>query len=218
MDLHSVPYGPVTVVSTPVGARYSERLRPTGRGWLWLPVVLVITGLAIAPVVIPIALLAWLVNLVRFWRVVVTVDEHTIRVGKRSAPLGALDLTTLGRAQNTWPWRVFSRRWLGANPIWTRDSVGIRGFHEGKPLWVSVGTDHRDALVDAFVRGVPAARTRTASEGPTTGGWHRDPWDATRLRWWDGGQWTGWTWPPAPGSGAPGSGAPGSGDAGREAP
>lgn len=189
----------MTVVGTAANLRYSERLRPTGRGWLWLPVILVVTGLAIAPIIVPLALVAWLVNLVRFWRVVVSIDDHEIRVGRRSAPLGALDLTTLGRAQNTWPWRVFSRRWLGANPIWTRDSVGVRGFHDGKPLWVSVGTDHRDAFVDALVTAVPVARARRTS---TASGWHTDPWDATRLRWWDGRRWTGWTWPPeSPGAG-----------------
>lgn len=142
-------------------------------------------------------------NLVRFWRVQVVVDDHAVRVGRRSAPLGSLDLTTLGRAQNTWPWRVFSRRWLGANPIWTRDSVGIRGFYDGKPVWVSVGTDRRDELVAVLEGTVPAARDRGPSVSdrgpsapPTTGGWHADPWDPTRLRWWDGGRWTGWTWPP----------------------
>lgn len=205
MDLRSVPYDPVAVVRPPVGAHYTERLRPTGRGWLWLPVILAITGLAIAPIIVPVALAAWLVNLVRFWRVVVTVDDHTIRVGRRSAPLGALDLTTLGRAQNTWPWRVFSRRWLGANPIWTRDSVGIRGFYEGRPLWVSVGTDHRETLVAALVDHIPSAREHLPRRTPVAGGWHADPWDPTRLRWWDGTRWTGWTWPPQvpDGSGEP---------------
>lgn len=195
MDLRSVPYDPVAVARSPVRAHYTERLRPTGRGWLWLPVILAITGLAIAPIIVPVALVAWLVNLVRFWRVVVTVDDDTIRVGRRSAPLGALDLTTLGRAQNTWPWRVFSRRWLGANPIWTRDSVGIRGFHEGRPLWVSIGTDHREALVAALVDHIPSAREHLPRGTTVPGGWHADPWDPTRLRWWDGTRWTGWTWP-----------------------
>lgn len=204
MDLRSVPYDPVAVARPPVRAHYTERLRPTGRGWLWLPAILAITALAIAPIIVPIALVAWLVNLVRFWRVVVTVDDDTIRVGRRSAPLGALDLTTLGRAQNTWPWRVFSRRWLGANPIWTRDSVGIRGFHEGRPLWVSIGTDHREALVAALVDHIPSAREHLprATPVPVTGGWHADPWDPTRLRWWDGTRWTGWTWPPQDPDGA----------------
>ncbi len=212
----------MAVVSTPVADHYSERLRPTGRSWWWLPLILVLTGLAIAPVIVPVALLAWLVNLARFWRVVVSVDDDVIRVGRRSAPLGALDLTTLGRGQNTWPWRVFSRRWLGANPIWTRDSVGIRGFHDGKPIWVSVGTDHRDALVDVLMAAIPAARARSAAgptttgatttgpttAGLTTAGWHPDPWDPTRLRWWDAERWTGWTWPPADREGSEGTGSP----------
>lgn len=197
----------VTGTTTPAAAAvpsFSERLRPSARGWLWLPVVLAITSLAIAPLIAPVALAAWLVNLVRFWRVQVVVDDHAVRVGRRSAPLESLDLTTLGRAQNTWPWRVFSRRWLGANPIWTRDSVGIRGFYDGKPVWVSVGTDRRDELVGVLESAVPAARDRAPSAPPTTGGWHTDPWDPTRLRWWDGARWTGWTWPPADGEGARG--------------
>lgn len=197
----------VTGTTTPAAAaaaapRYSERLRPNARGWLWLPVVLAITSLAIAPLIAPVALAAWLVNLVRFWRVQVVVDDHAVRVGRRSAPLTSLDLTTLGRAQNTWPWRVFSRRWLGANPIWTRDSVGIRGFYDGKPVWVSVGTDRRDELVGVLEAAVPAARDRGPNAPVTVAGWHADPWDPTRLRWWDGAQWTGWTWPPTDEAGA----------------
>ncbi len=206
-DARSVPYGPVAVVGiTSVSPRYSERLRPVGRAWWWLPVILVVTGLAIAPFIVPIALLAWFVNLVRFWRVVVTVDDETIRVGRKSAPLHALDLTTLGRAQNTWPWRVVSRRWLGANPIWTKDSVGIRGFHNGKPLWVAVGTDRRDALVAALTAAIPASQTRGTDADSTNTGWHPDPWDPTRLRWWDGTRWTGWTWPPIGPDGDPDEG------------
>ena len=196
VDFRSVPYVPVAVAGMTVSTHFTERLRPSGRGWLWLPMILAVTALAIAPIIVPIALLAWLVNLVRFWCVVVTVDDHTIRVGRRSAPLGALDLTTLGRAQNTWPWRVFNRRWLGANPIWTRDSVGIRGFHDGRPLWVSVGTDRREELVAVLVDHIPPAREDRTNAGPVTGRWHADPWDPTRSRWWDGTRWTGWTWPP----------------------
>lgn len=196
VDFRSVPYVPVAVAGMTISTQFTERLRPSGRGWLWLPMILAVTALAIAPIIVPIALLAWLVNLVRFWRVVVIVDDHTIRVGRRSAPLSALDLTTLGRAQNTWPWRVFSRRWLGANPIWTRDSVGIRGFHDGRPLWISVGTDRREELIAALVDRIPPAREHRTNAGPVTGGWHADPWDPTRSRWWDGTRWTGWTWPP----------------------
>jgi hypothetical protein len=199
----------VSVLEAPNDLLFEERLRPAARGWLWLPPILAITFLAIAPLV------AWFVNIARFWRTTVRVDPDHVWVGKRSARLAALDLTTLGRAQNTWPWRTFSPRWLGANPIWTADSVGVRGFDGGKPLWVSVGTNHREALVAVLERAVPDARTRTPAPVGTSGpslpppGWHPDPWDPAggRLRWWDGERWTGWTHPqPGGPSGVEGSG------------
>ena len=191
------------------GTRFEERLRPTRRGWLWLPPIIVVTFLAIAPVIVPLALIAWFINVGRFWRVVVRIDDDYLWVGRRWARLATLDLTTLGRAQNTWPWRAFSRRWLGGNPIWTRDSVGIRGFDGGKPYWVSVGTDRRDEFVNLLETAVAEARERGAAwtEHARTASppsWHLDPWDPVRsLRWWDGTQWTGWTWPRPGGSVAP---------------
>jgi hypothetical protein len=179
---------------------FEESLRPVGRKWLWLPVVLAVTFLAIAPIFVPVALGAWFVNVVRYWRTVVRVDDDHLWVGKRAVRLAALDLTTLGRAQNSWPWRPFSRSWLGGNPIWTSDSVGVRGF-DRKPYWVSVGTNRRDELVALLEAAVPAAKQRVADAGAapfaaavTPPGWHPDPWDPVgALRWGDGAQWTGWT-------------------------
>ena len=136
---------------------FEEQLRVGGRGWLWLPPVLAITFLAVAPIIVPIALGAWLVNVARFWTTTVRIDDERVWVGRRSVRLVALDLTTLGRAQNTWPWRSFSRRWLGGNPIWTSDSVGVRGFDDGKPWWVSVGTNRREELVAVLEGAVLAA-------------------------------------------------------------
>jgi hypothetical protein len=214
-DGDSVPYGPVSALETRAPL-FEELLRPRSRAWLWLPVVLVITFFAIAPIFVPVALLAWFVNVGRFWRTRVRVESDRVWVGRRSAPLAAFDLTTLGRAQNTWPWRTFSRRWLGGNPIWTSDSVGVRGFDGRKPLWLSVGTDRRDELVAVLEHAIPEARA--ASPGSSAAvmpgaapppGWHADPWDPRRgLRWWDGAQWTGWTHARGSGDDEPGSTGP----------
>jgi hypothetical protein len=206
----SVPYDLVSVMS-PLAAtrqvRFEEQLRPTRRSWLWLPPILIITFLAISPLIVPFALIAWGINVGRFWTITVRIDDDYLWVGRRWVRLTALDLTTLGRAQNTWPWRTFSPRWLGGNPIWKRDSVGVRGFDEGKPIWVSVGTDRRDELVAALEAAKAAAPARAEqwaahAQAISPPSWHPDPWDPSggALRWWDGTQWTGWTWPPAGGT------------------
>ena len=171
---------------------------PTDPGTLSSFVFVVITGLAIAPIVVPVALVAWIVNVVRFQGSVVRIDEDYVWVGRRWARLAALDLSTLGRASNTWPWRAFNPRYLGANPIWTRDSVGVRGVDGGKKYWFSVGTNRRDELVRMLEAAVPVARERathaiaTAPPRLPPPGWHPDPWRQHELRWWDGVQWTEW--------------------------
>jgi hypothetical protein len=192
---------------------YEESIAPTRRAWLWFVAIVTITFLAIAPLVVPIAVIAWLINVVRYRASRVRIDDDYLWVGKRWVRLAALDLRTLDRAGNTWPWRAFNRRWLGANPIWTSDSVALRGIDGGQPYWVAVGTNRRDELVSVLERAVPAAQARV---GPATwalpgttlppAGWHPDPWaPQLRQRWWDGAQWTGHTWPPttAPPAAAP---------------
>ena len=220
MGHQSVPYvrmGQPSTIPTPARATattgapiggtptlYEEQTSATRRAWVWLPVIAAITLLGIAPVFVPVAVGAWLVNVVRYRRAGVRLDPDYLWVGRRCVRLAALDLTTLGRAGNTWPWRAFSRRYLGANPIWTRDSVAVRGIDGGRPYWVAVGTNHREELVEVLRRAVPEAKERASAGGtwaPVPSAlpppaWHPDPWDpAGHLRWWDGRQWTGHTWP-----------------------
>lgn len=178
---------------------FEERLRAAGRAWWWLLVIVVVTFFTIGLLAVPIAILAWLVNVGRFRRTVVRVDAERLWVGRRSARLVALDLATVGRATNPWPWRVFNSRHLGANPIWTRDSVGLRGRDGSRKYWVAIGTNRREEFLEALERGVADARERSAAAARAYAGqtlpppgWYDDPRDLTRLRWWDGVEWTGY--------------------------
>jgi hypothetical protein len=183
------------------GLLFEESLSASPRSWLWLVAAVAVTFVAIAPVVVPITLAAWLVNVARYSRTVVRVDADRVWVGRRSARLAALDLSTLGRASNTWPWRAFNARYLGGNPIWTRDSVGIRGIDGARKYWLSVGTNRRSDLVSVLEQAIPAAKARAESAATAYAGlklpppgWHDDPWQpGSQLRWWDGSQWTSYT-------------------------
>ena len=161
--------------------------------------IAVITFFTLGLFVVPIAVIAWFVNIARYRRAVVRVDTERLWVGRRSLRLTALDLSNIGRATNPWPWRYFSNRYLGGNPFWTRDSIGIHGRDGAKKCWVSVGTNRRDELLQTLVAAAAGARARTdAAAAAYVGrplpppGWYDDPWDASRIRWWDGHQWTGY--------------------------
>ena len=185
---------PTAPISTAPTVRFEERLRVRGRQWLWLLAIVVVSALAGAIVLVPFAVVAWLYALIRFGFTRVRIDDQNIWVGAKSAPLAGLDLASLGRASNSWPWAVFSDHWLGANPIWTRDSVGLRGRDEkGKSLRVSIGTNRREELVEALSSGVRTAQAGYwAAVVTVPPGWYDDPWNPIeQLRWFDGQAWTG---------------------------
>ena len=121
----------------------------------------VITFFTLGLIVVPIAIIAWFVNIARFRSTVVRIDTERVWVGRRSLRLTALDLSKIGRATNPWPWRAFNHRYLGGNPIWTGDSVGIRGREGKKRCWLSVGTNRRDEFLQTLVDAAASARTRS---------------------------------------------------------
>jgi hypothetical protein len=193
----------MTDLAAPAEVLFEEHLGAKRRDWRWFPIVVVVTFLAVSPIIAGVAALAWFVNVLRFRNARVQVAADDLWVGKRTVRLCALELSTLGQAGNTWPWRVFNRRYLGANPFWTDDSVAIRGIDAGKRYWVAVGTNRREELVDVLQRTIPEARARAEAAGtwsPTAvrlprADWYTDPWDSVNRRWWDGVRWTGWTRP-----------------------
>jgi hypothetical protein len=178
---------------------YEERLGPRGRSWWWLAVICVVTFFTLGLFFVPVAVLAWFVNVGRFASTRIRVDSERMWVGRRWVHLTALDLGAVDRATNPRPWRVFSRRYLGGNPIWTRDSVGIRGTEGGRAYWVAVGTNRRDELLAVLRDAATAAHERKARASAAYAGlvlpppgWFDDPWDPARVRWWDGAQWSGY--------------------------
>lgn len=188
---------------------YRERLDAGARGWGLFTFAVVITAVAVSPKVVPVTVLAWIVNLVRFSGTEVRIEEGEVRVGRKRAPLSAFDPSTLSRANNTWPWRTLDPHWLGANPIWTKDSVRLTGHDSRGPVWLNVGTNDRDALVAALMHGIRQANDAgdmatvgTVGHGPQaranlpSAGWYPDPWNpVVSVRWWDGQAWTGHTHP-----------------------
>ncbi len=179
---------------------FRERLGMPRRAWLLLGLALLVGVVAIHPFSAVLIVLSWLYSVLRFRRTEVLIDGDSIRVGKRVARLVWLDPATVGRARNPWPWRPFTRTYLGANPIWTSDSVRVLGRDpRGRRVVVAVGTQHRNELVttlEAAIRNAhqPTALhpagvfTVTATAGP---GWYDDPWaPGAAWRWWDGWRWT----------------------------
>ena len=176
------------------GAVFAERLRISRRGWGLFAFAVVVTGFAIHPVFVPLVAIAWFASVVRFSDTRVRIDADRISVGRRSVPLASLNLSTLSRGRTPWPWKYFSNRCLVANPVWTRDSVGIRGRVRGRKILVSIGTNKREELVAVLTNAVQAAQ-RVGPWGPphvvAGPGWYPDPWSTKeRMRWWDGVVWT----------------------------
>jgi hypothetical protein len=181
---------------------FEEQLRPRGRAWWWLLALCAVTLVTLGLYFVPVAILAWFVNVARFARTRVRVDTERLWVGGRSLRVTSLDLDRVGRATNPRPWRIFNRRYLWGNPIWTRDSVGIKGRDGTRKCWVAVGTNRRDELLTTLRDvAVDARRRRDAAVAAYAGrrlprpGWYDDPWDAARTRWWDGEEWTGYAAP-----------------------
>lgn len=174
---------------------FQERLGIPRRAWGLFALALVVGLVAIHPLTVPLIVLSWGYAVLRYARTEVRVDADAIRVGRRVAALGWLDPATLGRARNPWPWRPFTRTYLGANPIWTTDSVRVLGRDPaGRRVVVAVGTRRRDELVAVLEWGMLHARARA---GPLAGtslplaGWYDDPWaPGAGWRWWDGWRWT----------------------------
>jgi hypothetical protein len=146
--------------AVPGTLRYDEPVGVRGRSWWWLAIVVVVTFFTLGPLVVPLAVLAWFVNVLRCASVRIRIDDEHLWVGRRQVALAALDPATLGRASNAWPWRILGRRHLAANPIWTRDSVAIKGRDSSGVYRVAVGTNRRDELVATLRSAIDEARER----------------------------------------------------------
>ncbi|MCU1345524.1 MAG: hypothetical protein JWL70_1790 [Acidimicrobiia bacterium] len=177
---------------------YREVLTMNARAWALLAASMVLTALMVHPLFMVATAGAWLFNALYFHGLEVRIDEQQVWVGAKSVPLAALDLATFDRASNVWPWKARSPYWLGANPIWTRDSLSLRGQWDGRPVRVNVGTNHREELMAALTGAVQRAQTGAeAAAAPVERsdtpppGWYVDPWNpVVGLRWWDGWRWS----------------------------
>jgi hypothetical protein len=183
------------------GALFVERLRTTPRAWALFAFAVAVAFLAVSPLLVPFVVVAWFVNVARFRRVVVRVYPDRFTVGRKSVPLSCLDLASARQARNPWPWRHLSPRYLGANPVWTDDSLALRGRLDGRAVVVAVGTNRRAELLAALTRAREASRSAGPWGPPVVApraGWYADPWMDGVLRWWDGHRWTSYVAGPAP--------------------
>ena len=182
---------------------FFERLGMPRRAWGLFVLALVVTALAVHPLLVPFVMISWGISVWRFSRSQIRIDADLITIGRRSAALAGLDLSTLARARNPWPWRYFSPRYLGANPIWSKDSIRVRGRDQlGQVVLVDLGTNYRDQLIAVLTEAVPAARARALQYGAGVSAWpvaaagappawYDDPWSpGFGWRYWDGWRWT----------------------------
>jgi hypothetical protein len=195
---------------------YHEDLSVRPKQLWWLPGVLVAGLFGMGIYAVPVVLVSFLFQLVRYRRATVAIDNTHLWAGKRSIPLSWLDAASIGHSRNRWPWHWTSRRRIACVPFWTKSSLGVAGQdNTTKRVHVSVGTNNRDALLSALVTAIQAApagpparagmtvaATATASAGllrqhqTPAAGWYPDPWDPSRAwRWFDGASWTAWTAP-----------------------
>jgi len=184
------------------GALYLERLRMPRRAWALFAFAAGVSVLVVSPLAVPLVAIAWGTSFLRFRHLAVRIDRDRISVGRKALPLTCLDLSTLRQARNPWPWRFLSRRYLGANPIWTDDSVSLQGRLQGRKVIVSVGTNRREELVRALGAAVADAKAAGPWGPPFVApapGWYPDPWGRHGgLRWWDGQRWTPFVTAPQP--------------------
>ncbi len=128
------------------------------KAWGLFALALLTTAVVVHPYATILVILSWVYSVIRFSRATVRIDPWWLSVGSRSAPLVGLDLRTVGRARNPWPWKVFSKRYLGANPIWTEDSVRIVGRGaDGARVLVAIGTNRRDEFLAVLHEAVSRA-------------------------------------------------------------
>lgn len=80
----------------------------------------------------------------------VVVAEGRLHVGRRSAPVRALDLDTVTAQAGAEVFAVFGRDRLVSTPLWLRDTLAVSGHDGARALRVVVRTDRREELLAAL--------------------------------------------------------------------